>query len=91
MFAGRWMSRHALPRRLIHTSSAPKTAICNALGVDLLLNDNINEDSATLFEVGTLSVPYKLSCNRERARPTGLRAVSSWSTFAGLITELERG
>jgi hypothetical protein len=48
-------------------------------------------DSATLFEVGTLSVPYKLSCNRERARPTGLRAVSSWSTFAGLITELERG
>ena len=90
-FARRWLSRHGLPLRLVHTSRAPKTAICNALGVDLLLDDNINEDSATLLEAGTLPVLYELPYNRERARPNGLRAVSSWSAFAGLIAELERG
>lgn len=90
-FARRWLNRHALPIRVVHTSRAPKTEICRTLGVDLLLDDNINADSAALHEAGTLPVLYELPYNHERARPDGLRAVSSWSAFADLVADLERG
>ena len=93
-FARRWLSRHALPVRVVHTSRAPKTEICRVLGVDVLLDDNINQlgdaYSAALLEVGTLPVLYELPYNRERARPEGLRAVSSWPAFANLVNELAR-
>ena len=93
-FARRWLRRHALPVRVVHTSRAPKTEICRVLGVDVLLDDNINQlgdaYSAALLEVGTLPVLYELPYNRERARPEGLRAVSSWPAFANLVNELAR-
>ena len=93
-FARRWLSRHALPVRVVHTSRAPKTDICRVLGVDVLLDDNINQVgdaySAALLDVGTLPVLYELPYNRERERPDGLRAVSSWLAFASLVDELKR-
>ena len=94
-FARRWLRRHALPVRVVHTSRAPKTEICRVLGVDVLLDDNINQlgdaYSAALLEVGTLPVLYELPYNRERERPDGLRAVSNWLAVATLVDELERG
>lgn len=90
-FARRWLQRRQIPIRLVHTSRAPKTAICRTLGVDLLLDDNINGDSTALLEAGTLPVLYELPYNRGRARPVGLRVVSSWVEFLSLVDELGGG
>lgn len=73
----------------------PKTAICRALGVDVLLDDNLNQNGAAyteaLLEAGTLPVLFELPYNRERERSDGLRAVSSWGAFANLVDELGSG
>jgi len=87
-FARRWLNARGLPIRVVHTSSAPKTAICNTLGIELLLDDDIIRHGADLLAAGVLPVLFELPHHRDLARPPGLQAVEGWSAFADLVRSL---
>ena len=88
-FARRWLSARGLGMRVVNTSPAPKTAICAALGIDLLLDDDIVRYSSALHVAGTPPVLFEQPHDRGLERPEGLLAVEDWTSFAELVRGLD--
>jgi hypothetical protein len=88
-FARRWLASRGLGVRLVNTSRAPKAAICAALGIDLLLDDDIVHHHPGLDDAGTIPVLFEQAHHHDLVRPDGLRSVGSWREFASLVEALE--
>ena len=91
-FARRWLSGHALPIRVAHASRAPKTEICPVLGVDVLLDDDINQLATRTARYCSTSArcrcstSYRTTVNKRALKGCAARSLA----FASQVDESAR-